>query len=191
MTDTDIQKNRQDTAAAIKEVQGDPRLSDGYKAKRISRRSAEGEAKHKQLVAETKAAKEQDLAQKERAVFSLPFGSSVVTDVEKESVRQSYQSALSLTVGKDASELERLYERAQRVGLKMLATACYHESVEKGFTPCKITFRSAVPGVPEWPTPGGHRDPGTGARKVLGKNRAQGMRHVQEGDHLPHGTRVP
>jgi hypothetical protein len=69
----------------------------------------------------------------------------VVTSRDREVFRQSYRDAAFRVFGMEPENLERILDRAERIGDEQLAQAIYHEAVERGMDDVANRYRAERP----------------------------------------------
>jgi hypothetical protein len=140
-----IAENKQQLAERVEEIRSNRDLSDSAKQRMIGEAYDEAAERHGELVAERAEAAAREVVQRERAVFGLAYPKDAVTNRDKEAYRTSYRDAAFRVFNMEPENLERVLERAERIGDEQLAQAVYHEAVERGISGVAKRYRDARP----------------------------------------------
>jgi hypothetical protein len=144
MTDA-IAENKQQLNERIEEIRANRDLNNAAKERMMQAALGEAQERHGDLVREREEAAAREVVQRERAVFGLAYPKDVVTSGDREVFRQSYRDAAFRVFNMEPENLERVLERAGRVGDEQLAQAVYHEAVERGMVSLANRYREERP----------------------------------------------
>jgi hypothetical protein len=140
MTDA-VAQNKQQLSERVEEIRSNQDLSDSAKQRMIGEAYDEAANRHGELVAEREEAAAREVAQRERSVFGLAYPKDMVANRDKEAFRQSYRDAAFRVFNMEPKNLERVLDRAERIGDEQLAQAVYHEALERGMASLANRYR--------------------------------------------------
>lgn len=126
-------------------IRGNRDLNDSAKRRRLEGAHGEAAERHEELIREREEARAREIATAERGVFGLSPPPSAVTERDRDAARRSYRDASFRVLDMDEGRLERVYERAERVGDAPLSQAVHHEAVERGLVRLADRYRETRP----------------------------------------------
>jgi hypothetical protein len=140
-----ITQNKQQLTERIEEIRANRDLNSAAKERMMQEALGEAQKRHGELLAEREEEAAREVAQRERSVFKLNYPKDVVTSRDREAYRLSYRDAAFRVFNMEPENLERVLERAERIGDEQLAQAVYHETVERGMISLANRYREQRP----------------------------------------------
>jgi hypothetical protein len=144
MTDA-IAENKQQLNERVEEIRANRDLNSAAKERMMQEAFGEAQKRHGELLREREEAYAREIAQLERDVFALSYPKDVVTNRDREVFRQSYRDAAFRVFSMERDSLERILDRADRIGDAQLAQAVYHEALERGMISLADRYREGRP----------------------------------------------
>ncbi|TEB08632.1 hypothetical protein Psch_02198 [Pelotomaculum schinkii] len=127
----EIRENKKKVDAELSIIREEQDLSEAGRAKWAAKAWGKAMAKHRKLVAELNATREETRTALRKAAFSPRIGYTATVG-DKAAIRQAFNTAMFSLQEADSKGLMRALERAQRTGDDLYALAVANIAAEKG-----------------------------------------------------------
>jgi hypothetical protein len=137
-------ENARELADKLHRIQRNPDLLGSAKARYSAEARREAEERHREIVAEHERPAADALEYNEKRVFRLSYPAENLSATQKESFRAAYRDSPFRCLNLPEEDLERVMGRAQTTGGRALEQACYHEAVERAYSPWRASIAISI-----------------------------------------------